>query len=239
MIYSASHLLALAHGRDCVGDLACFYCGAPADGTHSTADHVKDTFTAWSQASSPHSSCVCEGCVLSMIDTADVLYIDGVVKHMARAATRMNSWVITARQAVAANKSHVDRLRSLCLVPPDPPYAIVISESGQTHQIYRAKVGRSFSAVVVNLEGEPIVYRPDSLSRLLDVAGKLAACVGKPGLQRPFSVALAARVIERYSDAEALMDSWRLEGGSPLGRLASWLSPNMEDCKSAYPSDLD
>ena len=78
-----------------------------------------------------------------MVDTADVAYIDGSIKHVPRAAMRMNSWVITAESAVAANKSHLAELRAACLSPPPPPYAIVVSESGQTHQIYRAKVGRS------------------------------------------------------------------------------------------------
>lgn len=239
-VHSASHLLALAFGRDCVGPLRCFYCGAPADGSNPTSVHVKDTFTARPGVAAPGSSAVCDGCVLSMIDTSDIVYINGVAKHMPRAAMRMNSWIVTATSAVAANKSHLDQIRRVCLGPPPPPYAIVISESGQTHQIYRAQVGRSAEVAVANLEGVPVAYRPSDLQSMLDVAGRLAACVGKPGLSmEPLPVSLAARVFDRYRDAEALIDGWGRAGSTPLGRLAAWLSPKMEDCKSAYLSDVD
>lgn len=238
-IHSASHLLALARGGDCTGPAPCFYCGAPADPTRNpTRVHVKDTFTAYPSVVAPHSDAVCDGCVIAMVDTADITYIDGTMKHMPRAAMRMNSWIVTAGSAVAANKSHLAALRAVCLDPPEPPYAIVLSDKGQAHLIYLARVGRSPDVTVANLEGVVVAYRPAELRSLLDVAGKLAACLGKPGLSEPISVSGASRVFDRYSDAEALIDTWSRESASPLGVLAAWLCPNMEDCKSAYPSDL-
>jgi len=237
---SAPHLYAAAHGVACEGLSRCFYCGAPCDGTHSTREHVKDTFTAWSSVAAPASEAVCEGCVLAMRDTLDVPMIDGTIKPMARAAVRMNSWIVTATSAVAASKAHMEHVRRVCLSPPPPPYAIVLSESGQTHQIYRAVVGRSDGAAVVNLECVPVVYRPGDLAAALETAGKLAACVGKPGLREfPVHPSLACKVFDRHGDAESLLARWADVGPTPLGRLAAWLSPNMEECKSAYPSDLD
>lgn len=237
---SAPHLYAAAHGVACEGLSRCFFCGAPCDGTHSTREHVKDTFTAWSSVAAPASDAVCEGCVLAMIDTADVPMIDGTVKPMARAAIRTFSWVVTEAGAVAASKAHFAELRAACLAPPAPPCAIVLTDAGKAHLIYRGVVCRDADTAVVTFEGEAIAYRPADLATALEVAGRLAACVGKPGLrEHPTPVSLAFKAFDRYSDAESLLSEWARLGPTPLGRLAAWLSPNMEECKSAYPGDFD
>ena len=54
---SVPHLMALARGVVCQGDLRCFYCGAPCDGSNSVAEHIKETFTEL-RAGSPYGEAV-------------------------------------------------------------------------------------------------------------------------------------------------------------------------------------
>lgn len=240
MILSASHLLAVACGVDCTGPRRCFYCGAPADDSNPTSVHVKPTFTAFATAVHPGSTVVCNGCVLAMRDELDVPLLVGGVQPVARAAMRMFSWVITRDRAAGASRAHLAALREVCLHPPHPPYAVVLTDTGQTHQIYRGVVARSTARAVVTLECERIDYRPDDLAAAVELAGRLAACVGKPGLyDRRWSTTSASRIFARWRDADAMIDRWSRESDSPLSRLAAWLTPKMEDCKVAYPSDFD
>lgn len=240
-VQSAPHLLARALGRDCVGPWGCFYCGAACDGSLTTREYVKaDTFTGWPTVARPDSLAVCVGCVLALRDTSEVRMVDGEVRQAARAAMRGYSWIVTATDARAASPAHLASIRAACLAPPDPPYAIIVSESGQTHQIYRAVVGRSTDSATANLEGVAIHYQPRELRRALEWAGKLCAVAGKPRLRdHPLSIVSASALFGRYRDAEAVAEGWARVGPTPLGRLASWLCPKMEDSKHEHPGDFD
>lgn len=239
-VTTAPHLLAIAHGGDCVGDHPCFYCGAPCDGSNPVKQYVAPTFTAHSTVAAPGSPGVCDGCVLALRESAQITMIDGETRDAARIAMRGYSWIVTATEARAASKAHMAQLRAACLDPPEPPFAVVLSDSGQTHQIYRGVVCRSTDAVVVTLECELISYHSRDLPPILELTGKLAASVGKPGLKSTrFSASLADRVFKRYRDADALIGDWLRVQSTPLGRLAAWLTPKMEDCQLVHPSDFD
>lgn len=239
-VTTVPHLLAIAHGKECLGDHPCFYCGAPCDGSNPVADYVKSSFTALAGVAAPGSPGVCDGCVLALRESATITMIDGRAHNAAKIAMRAYSWIITADSAVAASKAHMDQLRAACLDPPEPPYAIVLSDSGQTHQIYRGVVARSKDVAVVTLECERAIYSSRDLVPILELSGKLAACVGKPGLKSArWPASLADRIYSRYRDADALIDEWLRVQNTPLGRLAAWLTPKMEDCQREHPGDFD
>ena len=237
---SVPHLLARAHGLDCAGPLACFYCGAPCDETCPASEYVKDSFTGRQGVRAPGSPAVCAGCVLCLREDAEVSLIDGTRRRVAKGCMRAWSWLVTADRALAASKAHLDRLRTACLEPPPAPWALVLSDSGQTHQLYRGVVNHGGPPWVVTLEAEPIAYRPAELRNRLDLCGRLIAATGKPALAEPIAARFALAVLNRYPAAgEALLADWARLRGSPAARLAAWLAPNKEICLHEYPGESE
>jgi hypothetical protein len=229
--------MAMAHGLACEGPHRCFYCGAPCGEGHPAAAHVKGSFTGRPGVAAPGSPWVCPGCVLCLREGAEIELVDGG----RRAGQRMRgySWVVGAGRAVAATKAHLGALRGACLRPPPPPFAIVLSDSGQTHQLYRGVVNHASDPVVVTLEAERIDYRPADLARLLAVAARYCAAAGKPALSEPVSARGAIATIGRCRDGEAIVETWGRAWGTPIGRLCAWLTPNRESCAKEYPADAE
>jgi len=151
---------------------------------------------------------------------------------------RCFSWVITAQQAQAATKADLAYLRNVCLNPPPPPCAIVLSDSGQKHLLYRGVVNHARDPLTVTLETERITYWIAKLRTRLSLCGHLIAATGKPALSEPPDARLGMAVIGRYRDGEAFINQWQYVWQEPLSRLASWLSPPKEVCERDYPSDI-
>lgn len=237
MIYSAPHLFATAHGTACLGDLRCFFCGAPSDDSRAVRDYVRDSFNDRGAVAQPGSLAVCEGCVLCLREDAEVTYPDGEVRRVTKAAVRMHSWVVTDGRTVAATKAHMPYLRGVCLSPPAPPYVISLAASGQKHLLFRAVVVRGGGLASVTLEGERVDYRPAELAARLALAGRVCAASGKPALAEPPNARLGMAAVARYSDGDRLMAEWCRVFGEPLTRLASFLCFNKEESESVYPGD--
>lgn len=242
-VKSVPELMAAAHGLRCDGGEVCFYCGAACDGSNLASTYVRDSFTGRPLARAPGSASVCTGCVLCLREDAEFDQIDGTRRRVVKGCMRAFSWVISLDppSALGASKAHLDKLRAAALDPPPPPFALVYSDSGQTHQLYRGVVNHARGPgmpVVVTLEAEPITYHVEALTDRLDLVGRLVAATGKPALAGPPSVRMAIAVVERYGDdGAALIEEWESLFSDPLSRLAAWLSPNKEVCTVAYPAD--
>jgi len=236
---SVPHLLAIANGCGCKGRHRCFYCGAPAAEKHSSGKYVKDSFTGRPGVVAPGSPWICEGCVLALREDAEVSLISGEVRRVPVAAMRAFSWIITRGRALAASKAHRNEIAAVCLAPPKPPFAIVLSDAGKAHLLYRGVVNHDSGRVVITLESERIGYHPGQLRDLLPIAGRIAAAAGKPTLDIvPLPVQAAVKTVARYSTGEEIVATWIRHGGAPLGRLAAWLTSKKEDCDRVYPADL-
>lgn len=240
---SVPQLYAMAHGVACIGSSPCFYCGAPC-GPGSGGDvsvYVKDSFTGRSEVVAPGSPFVCAGCVLCLREDATVQLIDGTARHVAKCAIRSWSWLVTETATIAASKAHIRELRSVCLAGdggnPGKPWALVLSDSGQKHLLYRGVVNHGGPPWRVTLEVERIDYTPESLAARLRLCGQLIAATGKPALAEPLTPRFAGAVMERYQNGETLVEDWSRVCREPLSRLAAWLSPKKEDCKHEHPSD--
>lgn len=152
---------------------------------------------------------------------------------------RAFSWVITERQAIAASKAHLDCLRGVCLDPPEPPYAIVLSDAGKKHLLYRGVVNRSRDNVSATLEGERIDYTPGVLRERLEFCIHLASASGKPALAEPITLPFAFAVLERYpAHGEDMLELWESIREHPLSRLSQWLCPNRDDCRARTETQL-
>lgn len=224
--------LAIAGRNACTGPHRCFYCGAPCVVGWPTSQYVKKSFTGHGGVAAPGSPWVCQGCVLCLRESCTIRLLDGTIRPDQR--MRGYSWVVDRAGATAATKAHINRLREICVAPPEPPFAIILSDSGQTHQLYRGRVNHSPLPIVATLEAEPITYRPAGLLDALGIAGRICAAGGKPSLSAPIPRNRAIAVVERYRDGERLLIEWSHLWSTGLGRLAAWLTPKKEVCESAY-----
>src|SRR5271170_5086680 len=153
MIQTVPKLVSKILGTYEDGESLCFYCGASCTKRYAACDYVLSSFTGRNNVIQPGSYRVCSGCVLCLRESCDVEMIDGVSRHVAKAAMRSFSWVLSDRM-LAASKAHLTQLRHVCLFPPEPTYAIVLSDSGKKHLLYRGVVNHSREVVTVTLEEE-------------------------------------------------------------------------------------
>jgi len=215
------------------GGLPCFFCGG-GGATVPISDVLLDTFSALSSVRARGSKVACVGCQWAMA-THEEGFVDagGELRTGRAAQPRLYSWIVTAIEARAHTKAHLDLLRAACLNPPIP-CAICLSDSGQKHLLYLTPVATERFYPTVTLEGRSITYRVKDLGYALDIAIKIAAACGKPGLDSPNFSAL----LERYgvADAEALLLCWGRLRTTPLGELAAWLAPSKESANATLDS---
>ena len=228
---STSQLFALSRGVYLSrGSARCFYCSAECDEEFPARDFVRPTFTG--RDSVRGGDFVCVGCALSVCGKMGVQFHDGSVRENQMARTY--SWVLTPRHAIAATKKHRDWLLGQCLDPPEPPFAIVISDSGQKHLIYRGVVSWSRDTVSLTLEAERITYRPRELSARLQICKCVAGVLGKPALSEYISYRQQMMLVEYHGD-ESLAAAWLAVAEQPLTRLAAWFTPSRKECQSELP----
>ena len=212
------------------GDQHCYYCGASCDETNRTKDYVKDTFTNRDIVLYPNSECVCVGCVMSLGDgTGDMPLVDGTVKAFTTPrgmAPRMYSWLLGSNVRLAFTKAHIATVREILTTPallPEPPFAVVITDSGQKQLIFRTPISLSKDAYRVRLEEEIIDVIPQALAERLELASKISRAIGKPVLSEDATVATYISAVKGGVIKD--LRAWEPIRGEPLSRLAAWLAP--------------
>lgn len=212
----------------------CFYCLAACGVQNQTVEYLRDSFTGRDTVGG--GEFVCDGCVEAMREKATIKFWTGETRENQK--VRSYSWVMTRQDAVAASKTHRAWLREKCLAPPEPPYAICLSDSGQKHLLYRGLVGWSQDPASVTLEGERIVYGVAALRDRLRLVTRLVAAVGRPGVEERLGIREAVRIVE-YHGHDDDVRAWAEVSGQPLSRLALWLAPNKEEASIEYPRTGD
>lgn len=215
----------------------CYYCGTVCGDEYRTDDYVKDTFTNRDIVRYPGSEFVCIGCVESMGQGEDeMLMIDGTVKVRENSRgmqPRMYSWVLTLDKKLAATKAHIAILRETILNPPEPPFAIILADSGQKQLIFRAPVSMSREIFPVMLEDDVIEVSPERLLDRLTLTLPVVAALGKPALTGEISTSSYIQFEKYHGNIDAL-EKWLEVKNEPLSRLAAWLSKNKEDAQNEY-----
>lgn len=222
------------------GQERCFFCGETCGHTFLTKDYVKDTFTNRDIIQFPDSQYVCSGCVESLGNGSydEMGMIDGSVKIRKNArgmSPRMYSWVLTEKERLSATKAHIKELREIILNPPDPPFAIVLADSGQKQIIFRCPVSHDRDNYPVLLEEDVIIVSIIDLQNILKCATRLSAAVGKVALLNPEQINVVTRVFEYYGDL-GFYEEWLKICRQPLAKLAAWLCKNKEEASLEYPS---
>lgn len=207
---------------------ACTLCGSACSDRNKSREVLKDTFSAIDTIACPGSQYVCGGCAIAMTGEAPGIVADGVARVGRAAQVRLWSWIITEAEAACGSKKSMMLFRSCCLHPPIPPYVIVLTDGGQRHLLYLAKVCRSSEIATVCFDGENIDYKPWDLQARMRLLEKLIAATGKPALAEGFSRRQRLDIGEQFG-VETLHE-WDAVNGSPLTRMAIWLSPGKEMC---------
>lgn len=215
------------------GSERCCFCGSLCDASNLAKNHVKPTFT--SRDTIRGGDYVCDGCVATMDQKATIRLACGEVRENQK--SQLYSYVITATKVIAATKAHRQWLLDQCLSPPDPPFAISISDSGQKHLLYLGVVNRKRDVIQVTLEGESIRYRPTELSNRLNICMRIAAVLGKPSLRDQLNIIQLGKLFEVYGDD--FIVSWMNVREQPLTNLAIWLTPKKEECINELGSTND
>lgn len=210
----------------------CFYCGTPCSDYFAARQYVKQSFT--SRDTVCGGDYVCGGCVCALDEKATVTLPDGEQRDGQK--TRCYSWVFSEAGATAATKAHREWLLQQCLSPPEPPYGICISDSGQRQLLYRSQVCHSRETITVTLEGDPVTYIPQQLIERLGMTKQIAAATGKPALAEGLTTRQQMLVIEYHGPiGESVLIDWLRCEHEPLSRLAAWFTPAKKECEFEYP----
>jgi len=225
---TASQLFALANGIAAAsGPFRCWFCGgAAAQKCADAATVVKDSFTARDIAS--RGSKVCDGCMAAMQEKATVVLFNGEKRENQK--IRSYSWVITRHKAEAYPKSYLPALADRLLNPPEPPFAIVISKSGQKHLIYLAPVNLDKTNPGVVLETNIVYYKPEELRKRLALCVLITAALGKKALDGPLTISQAIKMKNMHiKQVEEIVQEWNQVWDEPLSWLAAAVCPKKGD----------
>jgi len=222
------------------GAFYCYFCGSCCDGFFKTNDYVKDTFTNRDIVKYPGSQYVCAGCVESIgWGNDEMLMLDGTIKKRTNdkgMAQRMYSWLITKNQKWAFTKAHVALIREIILYnQPEPPFIIILANSGQKHLIFRAPIAMSKTSFPLMLEEEIINVNPSLLDNRLKMAIPIVAATGKPALLDNITINTFI-TYEKYHGNVDSLEAWQKVQHEPLSRLAAWLSKSKEDAQNECPA---
>jgi hypothetical protein len=220
----------------------CLFCGADCDGTYLSKDYVKGTFTNWDVIKYPGSKYVCRGCVEALgLGDDEILMLDGTTKtrkNVFGMAPRMYSWILTKDSRIAFTKTHISLIRDILCGGdiPDPPFAIIMADSGQKHLIFRSPVAMGKNDFPVMLEEEIIQVIPARLKEFIELTTPIVAAIGKPALLKEFNIGIYI-AYEKYHGNIEMIEAWQKINHTPLGRLAAWLAKNKEDAQNEYQSN--
>lgn len=206
-----------------LGNEHCFYCGTECAANPDLAVKIKvaKTFTNHDEVKCPSSQYICEGCAESLSSSIDLELLDGEKRE--KQWIRLYSWIITWDKRIAATKTHIPLLRDLVCNPPEPPFAIVLSDAGKKQLIFRAPVALDSTEYPVMLEESTIIVNRASFPKVLEIADYTASMVGKTGLLEPPSFGYYAAVA-KYVNGIDVYEKWLEIQNTPIARLAAWLA---------------
>jgi CRISPR type IV-associated protein Csf1 len=229
MIITASKLF-----KNDSGPQKCYYCGADCGVQNKKSDFVKDTFTNRDIVMFPGSEFVCNGCVESMGRGSDEMeMIDGSIKKRDNECgmqPRLYSWVLCKNKKMAATKAHLSQLLEAVLNPPEPPFAIVLADSGQKQLIFRAPVGIDKEKYSLLLEDEKIFVDTKELKVILPLVNDMMSIFGKKRIFETESTNAYRMFIEKFGIEQInKLELWNGIKKMPLAKLAVWLTKSTKD----------
>lgn len=219
------------------GSQKCYYCGANCSIHYSTKEYVKSTFTNRDIIKYPDSKYVCIGCVQSLGQGGDkMLMIDNSIKIRENSRgmqPRNYSWILTKHQKWAATKAHIKEIREIIFNPPEPPFSIILADSGKKQLIFRAPISLSKNNYPILLEENIIEVDIERLKEYIKLSTKISAAIGKPVLLTDISYNHFFRYEQYFGDISDL-ESWIKIKNEPLASLAVWLTVGKKEAQNEY-----
>lgn len=208
----ATHLLTPGHIEPDTGEKCCI-CGCGTNGAFRGTDYFGDTFRDYREMQCRLSPYVCSMCALSLKDVPGgvVTYMDGTKKtprtEKRGLGWRFFSWyLVEGCEPIGATKAHCKELRAVMAAPPVGKYfALIIADSGQKQLIYR------LDAQKIEIEGTPYLVQFETEQvlidgefwRLLGVADRIAAVMGKTRILEPAGYLALSKCLEVYGEGFA------------------------------------
>lgn len=156
-------------------DDLCWLCGGATDGVgwpQKTA--FAPTFTNFNLAVVPSSQSVCQACVAMAQNETWNLYLAAHpelgLKSGKRMGWRYYSHLFTPNSHESPSR---ERWRELLLDPPEPPFIMCMSESGQKQLIFRCQIAHSRDEFPVQVEEDSIVLNRSAFSGVLEAFERL------------------------------------------------------------------
>lgn len=143
----------------------CWLCGGITEGRGwPRAVAIAPTFTNHNLAACPASDTVCEPCAYFAWGDGWRAYCaarpDLALKSVPPLSWRSYSHVFAPSEPGGHRCPTRRQWRALLLDPPDPPFLLVIAESGQKHVLFRGRVAGSRDVYPVQVEEDtPLVER--------------------------------------------------------------------------------
>ena len=229
-IISASRMFAPEKYID--GSNNCYYCGSNCGDEYLAKKFVKATFTNRDIVKYPSSEYVCGSCVESLSYNVDIELIDGDKKPSSRVV--LYSWILSKSQRIACTKKHREEIKNFVLNPPEPPFSIVIADSGKKQLIFRAPVSFDRSMYRLILDDDIINVDVEKLKDFITKAEKLCASIGKMKLSDPENIGVFVAFEKYYGDDFKILNDWLEIYKNPLSKLAIWLCKPQKECQNEY-----
>ena len=116
----------------------CWLCGGPAFDPTPRSEWVRDTFMDHDRVAAPESDVICAACVWATSDhNVELQQLTGKDKPQ---RMRNYSHVVADGRWIPLTKGQKREMAELLLSPHGLPELAVISESGQKHLIFKARV---------------------------------------------------------------------------------------------------
>jgi len=216
------------------GKEKCVFCNGNCSQQFKAIDYIKKTFTNYNLLRNPNGKYMCRGCVesISSKNIKKLKMPDGEVKE--NQSARTYSWVLSKDFKQAYSKRHIKELKEKILNPPNPPFAIIVSESGKKHLIFRASASFDEENYVLQFEEEALNINTKRLKERIILCERIIAFCGKKAI-----LLYDEYKISRYClssgkmDEEAIINFLRVKD-EKLTELAVCLSKNKEGCYNEY-----
>lgn len=197
----------------------CWLCGAKGITGYPRKKSIKPTFTDANLSKAPWSEVVCDACTWAI----------------SRCELRNYSIIATGRSMVHATRQE---LRDALQNPPEPPFFIVVAESGQKWLHYKAQVNYSRSVLRVQFEDLSVRVEPCNFASIVEIVERMLAVFSKSEVATgDYQVHRIQQFgLELFETLEGAIRSLR---GSPLFKLALHLATIPERPKTAKKTKIE
>lgn len=216
------------------GNEICVFCSGNCSNNYKALDYIKKTFTNYNLLKNPDGVYICNGCIesISSKNIKELIMPDGEIKKDQSARTY--SWVLTKKEKWAYSKRHIMELRKRVLNPPNPPFAIIISDSGKKHIIFRSPIAFDKINYSLQFEEEIIQINTEQLKERIILCEKIIAFCGKKGVLVYDNFRVSKYCLSSGMVEEKLLINFLNVKEEQLTQLAVFLSQNKEACFNEY-----